>query len=395
MFKRIVCLLVTVCVLALGLSCVAVAETNWTAKFKAEQTSAAAGMVTVKVSVSGITSETGIICAIYNLHYDNDCLELVSWKNGLPSGWDFSGESTLGAEDWSCVKEDDGKNYFLYTLMNVEADSGVTEDGVLYTELQFKVLDNSATEAELKFTEISFVDAGDLEKGTSLDLDEKVITLELNTAGGEGSEDESSENVSSEESVPATSVPEESVVSEPEVSPADPGKVVVDITLKDITDPAGVSSLLFHVKYDNTLLKYVEYSWIKPENWVDDISYTENMTPAQQTDGDLLFWVLNIDPECGVKEDGALGFRVTFELLGEEFKPEMLTIEQVEICNSELQEMQEGTYAFSITTVSNGDATITEDDDATIKIVIAVVAAVIVLGAAGFAWYWFGKKKRK
>lgn len=395
MFKRIVCLLVTVCILALGLSCVAVAETNWTAKFKAEQTSSAAGIVTVKVSVSDITSETGIICAIYNLHYDNDCLELVSWENGLPSAWDFSGESTLGAEDWSGILEDDGKKYFLYTLMNVEADSGVTEDGILYTELQFKVLDPAATETEVKFTEISFVDAGDLEKGTSFDIGEKAITLELNTAGGEISGDESSENVSAEESVPDTSVPEESVVSEPEEVPAAPGKVVVDITLKDITDPAGVSSLLFHVKYDKALLKYVEYSWIKPENWIDDISYTENMTPSAQTEGDLMFWVLNIDPACGVKEDGALGFRVTFELLGEEFRPEMLTIEQVEICNSELQEMQEGTYAFSITNVSNGDNTINEKDDATLKIVIAVVAAVIVLGAAGFAWYWFGKKKHK
>ena len=73
----------------------------------------------------------------------------------------------------------------------------------------------------------------------------------------------------------------------------------------------------------------------------------------------------------------------------------MLTIEQVEIYNSELQEMQEGTYAFSITNVSNGDNTINEEDDATLKIVIAVVVAVIVLGAAGFAWYWFGKKKHK
>jgi hypothetical protein len=291
--------------------------------------------------------------------------------------------------------EDDGKNYFLYTLMNVEADGGVKDDGVLYTELQFKVLDENATEAELKFTGISLIDANDLENGTSLDIDEKILTVELNSADNEVSGDASSENVSSEESVPEASVPEESVVSKPDEVPADPGKVVVDITLKNITDPAGVSSLLFHVKYDKTLLKYVEYSWIKPENWVDDINYTENMTPSAQTEGDLLFWVLNIDPACGVKEDGALGFRVTFELLGEEFKPEMLTIEQVEICNSELQEMQEGTYAFSITTVSNGDATIIEEDDATLKIVIAVVAAVIVLGVAGFAWYWFGKKKRK
>ena len=86
---------------------------------------------------------------------------------------------------------------------------------------------------------------------------------------------------------------------------------------------------------------------------------------------------------------------ITAIAMGEEFKPEMLTIEQVEICNSELQEMQEGAYAFSITNVSNGDNTINEEDDATLKIVIAVVVAVIVLGAAGFAWYWFGKKKRK
>ncbi len=397
MLKRIVCLLVTVCVLSLCLSCVAFADTDWNAKFKVEQTSAedGDGIIKVRVSISDISSKSGIICAIYNLHYDNDCLELVSWENGLPSSWDFSGDSTLCAEDWSGILEDDGEKYFLYTLMNVEADDGVKDDNVLYTEFRFKVLDDSAASTEIKFTEISYVDADDLVNGTSLDLEDKTAKLELNTSGGDVSGDTSSAESSSEESVPETTLPEESVVSNPEIEAVDPNKVVVDITLKDITDPAGVSSLLFHVKYDGALLKFVEYSWIKPDNWIDNTNITEDMMASQpQNNGDLLFWVLNVDPDCGVKEDGALGFRVTFELLGEEFKPEMLTIDQVEICNSELQEMKEGSYSFSIVTVSGGGASATEDG-ATVKIIIAIVAAVLVLGGAGFAWYWFGKKKNK
>ena len=169
---------VAICFLSLTLPCVAI-EPNWTANFTVEQSSAADGMVIVRVSVSDISSESGIICAIYNLHYDNKALELVSWKNGLPASWDFSGEVYAG-EDWSGVLESEGEKYFMYTVMNVKADNGVKNDDILYTEIQFKVLDKTAAETKLEFTKISFIDTNDLEKGTSLDLADKTITVMIN-----------------------------------------------------------------------------------------------------------------------------------------------------------------------------------------------------------------------
>lgn len=384
MFKKAVCTLMAVCVLAVCLTCVAVAESDWTAKFKAEQVGeeSADGIVNVRVSVSDITSETGIICAIYNLLYDNDCLELISWKNHTPSSWDFSEGSSLAAEDWSAIIEENGEKFFFYTILNVAAENGVKEDDVLYTDLQFKVLDDSATETEIQLTEIAFIDVNDLVNGTGVDLNDTALTLELNTAGtGESSSDvsdETSADTSAEESATASTTSGENTSTVVE-----DGHVVVDITLCDITDPAGVSSLLFHVKYNGRLLKYISYECIQPENWIDDELYTENMTAAEQTNGDLLFWILNVDPACGVKEDGKLGFRVTFEVSDEiQFDPSLLTIEQVEICNSELQEMSADEYSFSIVQVGGENLGDSSDDGQVVKIVIVIVAIVLVIGGA-------------
>lgn len=397
MFKRIICLLTTACLLAIGFSCLVSAETGWTAVFKVEQTAAesAEGNVSVRVSVSGITSETGIICAIYKLHYDPKCLELTSWKNGTPSNWDFSESSTLCAEDWSQVINEDGETYFYYTLLNVAAQDGVKNDGVLYTDLQFKVLDSSADSTDIKITDISFVDVEDLANGTSLDLADKTLSLELTgTGSGDVSDDTSSES-SSESSEGDTG----NTASEPstEVS-VDGGSnvVTVDITLNGIKDPAGVASLLFRVKYDENKLNYVSYECIKPSNWREDTIDFENLTPADQINGNLSFWMLNADENCGVTDDGALGFRITFEVKGGTFDPSWLTIDEAEVINAQLQEMDSESYSFSIVKVGDDSSATTDpvsDGNSTLIIVIVVVAAVLVIGGGVAVWYFVRKKK--
>lgn len=398
MLKRALCMLTTICLLAICFSCMVSAETSWSAVLKVEQTSSenSEGFITVRVSIDDITSKTGIICAMYNLNYDSECLELVSWTNGVPANWDFSESSTLYAEDWSQIITDDGKTYFSYTLMNVAAQDGVKENGVLYTDLKFKVLDDGASASDLIVTEISFVDVDDLVGGTSLDLADKTLALELDGEGGNTStdvSDETSSEVSEDEVSGTTSQPAVDVSNEETTE----GVFTVDILLNNITDPAGVSSLLFHVKYDDKLLEYVSYQCIKPDNWRDDTLDTEDMTPADQINGDLLFWILNVDPACTVKDNGALGFRLTFELKTETpFDPAWLTIEEAEVINGDLQEMAEGTYSISVVQIeSNTSEDPVVDDGAVLKIVIAVVAAMLVIGGGVAIWYFVRKKKTR
>ncbi len=398
MFKRIVCLLTVVCLLSICLSCFATAETSWSAVFKAEQTSSQndENIVTVRVAVSSITSETGIICASYNLYYDTKCLELVSWKNNTPAGWDFSESATLCAEDWSQIVKEDGTTYFMYTLMNVATDNGVKDDNVLYTDLQFKVLDKNAASTNIKVTDIVLVDANDLNKGTTLDLADKTLALELNGNG----EVDSSTDVSEESSADESSEEEVSnTVSTPEGENPGNNLVTVDITLNGIKDPAGVASLLFHVKYDSKKLSFVRYESLMPDSWRNDTVNTENLTPAEQVNGDLYFWVLNADEASGVTEDGALGFRVVFEVLDGTFETSWLTIEAPEVINTLLQEVSTGDYTLSITEAieegTNDSIAPNEGDDQGSKIVIAVAAAVLVLGSAVVIWIIARKKKNK
>lgn len=397
MFKRVICLLTTICLLAICFSCLVSAETDWKATLKAEQTAAenSEGIVTVRVSVGEITSQTGIICAMYNLYYDDKCLELVSWKNGVPANWDFTENSTLSAEDWSQILNEDGETYFSYTLLNVAAQDGVKDDGVLYTDLKFKVLDSAASTAEIRISEISFIDANDLEAGTSLELADKTLTLNLDTEhGGDVSADVSDESFSNSgtEVSNTTSEPNESI---PGID-VDEDAVTVDVTLNNITDPTGISSFLIHVRYDEALLEYVGYQCIKPENWREDTPTYENMTPSDQINGDLLFWILNADPACTVKENGALGFRLTFKLKTDKpFEASMLSIEEPEVINGDLQEMSEGTYSISVVALDQSTGGDNAGDNAGLKIFIAVAAAVLVIGGGVAIWYFVRKKKAK
>jgi len=398
MFKRAICLLTTICLLAISFSCLVAAETNWKATLKAEQTASenSEGIVTVRISIGEISSKTGIICAMYNLYYDDKCLELVSWKNGVPANWDFSENSTLSAEDWSQILNEDGKTYFSYTLLNVAAQDGVKDDGVLYTDLQFKVLDASASTSEISITEISFIDADDLKTGTSLDLSDKTLTLNLDTEHGGDISAVTSEDVSAEdsntESSSTTSQPSESIPGDI----ADENTVSVDITLNDITDPTGVSSFLIHVRYNEALLEYVGYQCIKPDDWREDTIDFENMTPPDQINGDLLFWILNADPACTVKENGTLGFRLTFKLKSDKpFETSMLSIAEPEVINGDLQEMSEGTYSISVVALDQNTGGDNAGESTGLKIFIAVAAAVLVIGGGVGIWYFVRKKKTK
>ncbi|MBQ3004178.1 MAG: hypothetical protein IJD82_10620, partial [Clostridia bacterium] len=189
------------CVL-LSVSYFAVAEASWSAKLDLDVTSPIShdNTFSVRVSVSDITSKDGIVCAIYHVRFDPTALELVSWTNSHPSEWDFSGKTSFGAEDWTDLLQDDnGNSYLMYTVMNTSLENGVKNDGVLYTDLVFKVRSSASKTTEITVTDISFMDKT-LEDDCLLSdckLEVSLVSEESSTV--ESSEDSSSA-VSSEES---------------------------------------------------------------------------------------------------------------------------------------------------------------------------------------------------
>ena len=416
----------TVCVLVLLLcSCIGAvlpvnAEENWSAALKIEKTdeNTAEKTITVRVSVEQITCQSGIFLAQYNIWYDNSVLELISWENSRPNGWNFSG-SNPDAEDWTETrKTEDGKNdtYLFYTLLNVDTSNGVKRNGVLYTDLHFKVLSDTAESAEILVTDLMFADVAlDLcrlpnqkcDIGLQGNSDSSVVPVESEVP------DESSE-------APSESEPEESVVSDTttvEGDSADPSsasseatppssdsdtentskKVRMWITVEDITDPAGVSSLEFTLKYNTEFLQYVSYECLLPDDWDLRSEYTEDLT--QTSNGSIKFWIINHDAGHGAKENGKLGVLVEFRFVGTDFDPSLLTLENILLINDEIKEMSADRYRLATRYEFDGEVmaddafSSDENEGSVLKILIAVIAAIAVLAAAIVTFFVIRKKK--
>ncbi len=459
------------------------AETEWSADLTLKQTATIAddNTFSVRVSVSDITSKSGIVCAIYHVCYDPSAVELVSWKNAYPAGWDFSGESSFGAEDWTSILEDDnGNSYLMYTIMNTSLEKGVVSDNVLYTDLHFKVRPNATKTTEIRVTNISFMDK-DLEDDCLLsDRKLKISLIKDEPSEAESSED-SSQTTSSE--IEESSEPEESSVSqepshptessEPEESsrptestesaassaPAESSeieessideseteseeesnetsaeestmvstpesadnsvdasktesqtseqsettesigkRVVMTVLLKDIKDEYGISALQFKLNYKPSMLKFVDYEIVLPENWDLNTEYTEDLCSVG-TNGELMFCVMNYQVGCGVKADGVLGFRIEFEVSNVEFDPSLITMSDILLINDNLEEVTEESYQLSITyedengTISDESFISQQDEGKALKIVITVVACVVLLAIAISAVVIIRKKKQ-
>lgn len=431
--------LLTVCVLVLLLcSCIGSflpvhAETDWTAAIRIEgiEENTAEGTITVRVSVEKITSELGISLADYNIHYDNSVLELISWENSKPKGWDFSG-SDPDAEDWSAIRKTGGTNpetYLSYELFNIAMSDGVKTDGELCTDLRFKVLSDTATSAVITVTDIRL---SDMTLTNHCRLPDQRCEIGLQGNADSPVEETSAESVSSPEessAVPAESQAEVSEESEPSaseensdvsatqseeqsVSDTAPSaaeesstgetrskQVRMWVTVEDITDPAGVSSLSFRVEYNPSYLRYVGYECLLPEDWNLQTEYTEDLSQLYPEDGALAFWIVNHDVGHGVKQNGVLGFQVEFTFNGDNFDPSLFSIVDVQLINDEVSEMTVEDYRLAIRYECDGepiggdDLSSNADEGKTLKILIAVISVVVILGAAVGTFLILRKKK--
>lgn len=106
--------------------------------------------ITVRFALNGLENTDGALLVESHLEYNKDALRFVSAVANHPENWSFGGESDY-AEDWTCQESfKDGENEILkpsvlYVIMNAELKNPVKEDGVLFVDVTFKVLDDSTT----------------------------------------------------------------------------------------------------------------------------------------------------------------------------------------------------------------------------------------------------------
>lgn len=389
------------------------AATEWSASLAIEQVSDIAddGTFTVRISVSDISADKGIICSIYHVNFDNAVLELLSWDNSYPDNWDFSGNSLFGAEDWTALQtNDDGEAYLMYTLMNTTLEDGVTDDGVLYTDIVFRALSDSVDATVINVTDISFL-SHDLEDG--FELSSQAFEVSLKTMQEESSDQISLDEQSSSESVSLSG--DESVISE-ESNRVDEGdsvsfesdhtfvedssdqkRVVMTVLVEDILDEYGISALQFKLSYKPSFLQFVSYECILPDNWSLASQYTEDISQVD-TNGDLMFCVMNYSVGQGVKTDSVLGFRIEFIVKNVEFDPSLITMSEIMLVNENLDDVDEKAYKLNISYktedgIINDSSSSIQDEGKTIKIVITVIVCAVILAIAATAFATVRKKR--
>lgn len=397
------------------------AEEDWTAALKIEgiEENTEEGTITVRVSVEQITCQSGIFAALFNIHYDNSVLELISWENSRPAGWDFSGEDP-DAIDFTQLRQTDGgqgESYLDFQLGNGTMTNGVKRNGELYTDLHFKVLSNIADSAEITVTDIRLADVTLLnqcqlpnqkcEIGLHGNEDSPIEPVESVTPDDPSKESSASQSANPSQSADSAvseiaseredAAGEEAPPASDGITETTPKKVRMWITVEDITDPAGVSSLAFSLKYNTSFLQYVNHECLLPNDWDLQTEYTEDLT--QQSNGNIRVWIVNHDAGHGAKENGKLGILVEFTFAGTDFDPDLLTIENVQLINDEIREMSVDSYRLATRYEFDGeviyDDTFSSDENegSTFKIWIAVIAVVVVLAAAVVTFLVIRKKK--
>lgn len=414
------------------------AAENWTAALKIEgiDENTEEGTITVRVSVEQITCQSGIFSALFNIHYDNSVLELISWENSRPTGWDFSG-SDPDAIDFTRIKQKNGKNYLDFQMGNAASTNGVKRNGELYTDLHFKVLSDTAESATITVTDIRLADitlvnrcqlsnqkceiglhgnrdssvepvesedpeessenVGSIPSESSEESADSSVSAPETTSGETNSDDASDVGDASDASDTSLSSSEGAPLASDNSAEKTSKKVRMWITVEDITDPAGVSSLAFTLKYNGDFLQYVRHECLLPDDWDLRTEYTEDLT--QLSKGSIRVWIVNHDAGHGAKENGKLGILVEFTFSGTDFDPDLLTIESMQLINDEIKEMPIDSYRLATRYEFNGemiyDDTFSSDESegSTLKIWIAVIAVVAVLGAAVVTFLVIRKKK--
>ncbi len=417
--KRFGAFCVLLAVLCAGVAAVvpANAETGWTAAMKIERTAedTNAGTVTVRVSVEQITCQSGIFCAEYKIYYDPSILKLISWENSKPAGWNFDDET---AEDWTEVKEDP-EPYLSYIIMNTGTAGGVKRNGELYTDMTFQVLSDTAKSASVTVRNIQFADVSNEsllnpcklpDQTCEIGLHGNASTSAVPVESSEPAVSESSATVSesTESSKPSgglssqggtssgvQSVPGETSVYLPVASEESAHRITVSVSIADVRDDDGVSGFSLRLKYNRSFLQYVSHTCITPENWAN----SEDLSTEPER-GQMTLSVINRDAGNGAKEDGALGFLVEFTYNGTDFDQSIFQIEQIHLTDDEANELDSDSCRVIVSYEMDGVPVTAKDlqlpnqsEGSTWKIVLAVAASIVVLGAAVTGFLIFRKKR--
>ncbi len=129
----------------------------------------------VRVAVNNIQNSDGIILVQFNLHFDSQCLELIEWNSNKPESW---GD---GYEDLTVPKVDESNPddiylYVAYMYSEKETGKGVKENGILYTDITFKVLSDKANGTVLRLDDTEILDDGN--KYVSCNTQELIINFD-------------------------------------------------------------------------------------------------------------------------------------------------------------------------------------------------------------------------
>ncbi len=104
------------------------------------------GKILVKASITDITDETGIVLVEYHVLYDQALLRLDNYKASMPESWVPFLDSGKAEDVTTPIK-----NGLIWWVLNCEPGSGITEDDVLFIELEFSFLTDSPADIEFTF----------------------------------------------------------------------------------------------------------------------------------------------------------------------------------------------------------------------------------------------------
>lgn len=111
----------------------------------------------VRVAVNNIQTDEGIILVQFKLHFDSTCLKLIEWKTNKPEKWG-DGFEEIAAPKTDEKNPDDIYLYVSYMYSEKEIGKGITEDGILYTDITFEVLSDEANGTVLRIDDTDIMD---------------------------------------------------------------------------------------------------------------------------------------------------------------------------------------------------------------------------------------------
>lgn len=111
----------------------------------------------VRVAVNNIKNSEGIILVQFELHFDSRYLEYLEYKNNKPESWGDGFEEIVAPK----VDENNPDDIYLsvaYMYADKGTGKGIKEDGILYTDITFKVLSDEANGTLLRLEDTEILD---------------------------------------------------------------------------------------------------------------------------------------------------------------------------------------------------------------------------------------------